>query len=145
MTSFVLISHPRLEQVLHHLLVVYRAVLLLGLAHVIHGLHLLKHPILSSKWKLHSCIVLFKIVGSQCHFNCHNLLRILANNSIRPHALDTIASKAFLADTFEKVKATEGSVRLTLGMRITGRNMSTVTQHTVTVVLVLTWENKYKI
>ena len=117
--------YPQLEQVLHDLLVVHLAVLLLAL--LLHILHLIEHLVLSSKWKFECFIVPLEKASSELHFYRHNLLRILANDPIFAHALDTISSKALSADTLEDVEGAKGSVQPAVSVRITGRNVAAVT------------------
>ena len=127
----------QLEQVLHDLFVVHRAFLLL--ANLFQILHLSEHLVLSSKWKLKCFNISLKEAGSQVHFHCDNLLWILANDPVSAHALYTIAGKSLLAEAFEDVEGPEGSVQPAVSVSITGRDMATVSQNTVTVVLVLAW------
>ena len=136
-----------LKQIFLHLFEVHLAVLILAQAHLLNIFHLIEHLVLSSKWELKYIIlkivcdwfpaVLLEKSCSQVHFYSNNLFWIFPNNSILVHALDTITSVTFLADTLEEVESPEWSVKPAVSISITGRNMPAVSHNTVTVVLVL--------
>ena len=107
------------------MLVVNLTVLLLAL--LLHILHLIEHLVLSSKWKFECFIVPLEKASSELHFYRHNLLRILANDPIFAHALNTISSEALSAYTFEDVEGAEGSVKPAVSVSITGRDVAAVT------------------